>query len=174
MEVALGEIRQPLSEIPAETGSGVTLEIRATRAAAEADRISSPPDPLAFGLVKGSVFRSLAALDGRYFSTEPAATSRRLTRIIATLVRIARCLCRAGFPLLIASGCDADGTEGRGPQRCSGTPGGAGHPGPPRALRITGRSGLCLATTRKPCRAKAAATPGNMLRVWPGTAVSTG
>src|ERR1700722_12565046 len=72
VEVALGGIRQTLTEIPAETGSGVTLAIRATRAAAEADRISSPPDRLAFGLMQGGVFRSLAALDGRYFSTEVA------------------------------------------------------------------------------------------------------
>src|SRR5580693_9900142 len=40
--------------------------------------------------------------------------------------------------------------------------------------RITGRSGLRRATTPKPCRAKAAATPGNRLVVWPGTAVSIG
>ncbi len=72
VEVALGGIRQTLTEIPAETGSGVTLAIRATRAAAQAGRISSPPDRLAFGLMEGSMFRSLAALDGRYFSTEVA------------------------------------------------------------------------------------------------------
>lgn len=72
VEVALGDIRQTLTEIPVETGSGVTLAIRATRAVAEAGRISSPPDRLAFGLMESGVFRSLAALDGRYFSTEVA------------------------------------------------------------------------------------------------------
>jgi xylan 1,4-beta-xylosidase len=72
VEVALGDIRQTLTEIPVETGSGVTLVIRATRAVAEAGRISSPPDRLAFGLMESGVFRSLAALDGRYFSTEVA------------------------------------------------------------------------------------------------------
>jgi len=35
----------------------------------------------------------------------------------------------------------------------------------PSILRITGRSGLRRATTWKPCRAKAAAIPGNKLRV---------
>jgi xylan 1,4-beta-xylosidase len=72
VEVALGEIRQTLAEIPVDTGSAVTLAIRATAAAAEPDRISSPPDRLAFGLMEGSLFRSLAELDGRYFSTEVA------------------------------------------------------------------------------------------------------
>ena len=72
MEVALGDIRQTLTEIPVETGSGVTLAIRATRAVAEAGRIPDPPDRLAFGLMNGGVFRSLTALDGRYFSTEVA------------------------------------------------------------------------------------------------------
>ena len=72
VEVALGEIRQTLAEVPAETGSAVTLAIRATRAAAEAGRITSPPDRLAFGLMEGGEFRSLAELDGRYFSTEVA------------------------------------------------------------------------------------------------------
>ena len=72
MEVALGEIRQTLTEAPADTGSAVTLAIRATRAAAEAGRITSPPDRLAFGLMEGGEFRSLAELDGRYFSTEVA------------------------------------------------------------------------------------------------------
>ena len=41
-------------------------------------------------------------------------------------------------------------------------------------LRITGRSGLCRATTWKPCLAKVDAIPGNRLRVCPGTAISTG
>ena len=35
----------------------------------------------------------------------------------------------------------------------------------PRILRITGRSRLRRATTWKPCRAKAAAIPGNKLPV---------
>jgi hypothetical protein len=43
-----------------------------------------------------------------------------------------------------------------------------------RTLRITGLSGWRRATTWKPCWAKADATPRNRLRVWPGTAVSTG
>src|SRR5215470_17027797 len=43
-----------------------------------------------------------------------------------------------------------------------------------RILRITGRWGWRRATTWKPCRAKVDATPRNKLRVWPGTAVSTG
>ena len=43
-----------------------------------------------------------------------------------------------------------------------------------RTLRITGRSGWRRATTWKPCSAKTDATPRNRLRVWPGTAVSTG
>jgi len=72
VEVTLGEIRQTLAEVPAETGGAVTLAIRATRAAPEADRITSPPDRLAFGLMDGGEFRSLAELDGRYFSTEVA------------------------------------------------------------------------------------------------------
>jgi hypothetical protein len=72
VEVALGEIRQTLTEAPANTRSAVTLAIRATRAAAEAGRMTSPPDRLAFGLMDGSEFQSLAELDGRYFSTEVA------------------------------------------------------------------------------------------------------
>jgi xylan 1,4-beta-xylosidase len=72
VEVALGEIRQTLSEVPVESGSAVTLAIRATRATPEADRITLPPDRLAFGLMEGGEFRSLAELDGRYFSTEVA------------------------------------------------------------------------------------------------------
>jgi xylan 1,4-beta-xylosidase len=72
VEVTLGEIRQTLAEVPAETGSAVTLAIRAARAAPEAGRITSPPDRLAFGLMDGGEFRSLAELDGRYFSTEVA------------------------------------------------------------------------------------------------------
>jgi hypothetical protein len=44
----------------------------------------------------------------------------------------------------------------------------------PRILRITGRSGLRLVTTWKPCRAKAAAIPENKFPVWDGTVVSTG
>ena len=39
---------------------------------AEAGRITSPPDRLAFGLMEDGQFRSLAELDGRYFSTEVA------------------------------------------------------------------------------------------------------
>jgi xylan 1,4-beta-xylosidase len=72
VEVALGEIRHTLAEVPAGPGSTVTLAVRATRAAAEAGRITSPPDRLAFGLMEGSEFRSLAELDGRYLSTEVA------------------------------------------------------------------------------------------------------
>ena len=76
VEVALGEIRQTLAELPAElpaeTGSAFTLAIRSTRAAAEAGRITTAPDRLAFGLMEGGEFRSLAELDGRYFSTEVA------------------------------------------------------------------------------------------------------
>jgi hypothetical protein len=44
----------------------------------------------------------------------------------------------------------------------------------PRNLRITGRAGRRRDTTSKPCPAKTDATPRNRLRVWPGTAVSTG
>ena len=72
VEVALGEIRQTLAEVPAGTGGAVTLAIRATRAAPEAGRITGPPDRLAFGLMDGAEFRSLAELDGRYLSTEVA------------------------------------------------------------------------------------------------------
>ena len=72
VEVALGEIRQTLAEVPVESGSAVTLAIRATRAEAEANRITSAPDRLAFGLMEGGEFRSLAELDGRYLSTEVA------------------------------------------------------------------------------------------------------
>ena len=50
----------------------------------------------------------------------------------------------------------------------------SGQPGAPRLFRSTGRSGLRRATTRKPCRAKTEATPGNRLPVWAGTAVSNG
>jgi hypothetical protein len=50
----------------------------------------------------------------------------------------------------------------------------AGHSDVLRILRITGRWGWRRATTWKPCRAKVDATPGNRLRVWPGTVVSTG
>jgi len=69
---ALGEIRHTLAEVPADTGSAVTLAIRAVRPAPEPDRITSPPDRVAFGLIEGGEFRSLAELDGRYFSTEVA------------------------------------------------------------------------------------------------------
>ena len=72
VEVALGEIRQTLTEAHAGPGSAVTLAIRATRAAPEAGRITGPPDRLAFGLMEGGEFRSLAELDGRYFSSEGA------------------------------------------------------------------------------------------------------
>ena len=71
-EVALGEIRLTLAEVPVASGSAVTLAIRATRAAPEAGRITSPPDRVAFGLMEDGEFRSLAELDGRYFSTEVA------------------------------------------------------------------------------------------------------
>jgi xylan 1,4-beta-xylosidase len=72
VEVMLGEIRQTLAEILADSGGPVTLAIRATHAAAQTGRITSPPDRLAFGLVEGGEFRPLAELDGRYFSTEVA------------------------------------------------------------------------------------------------------
>lgn len=44
----------------------------ATCAPPEAGRITSPPDRLAFGVMEGGEFRSLAELDGRYLSTEVA------------------------------------------------------------------------------------------------------
>ena len=53
-------------------GDTAVLAIRATRAAPEADRITGPPDRLAFGLMDGGEFRALAELDGRYLSTEVA------------------------------------------------------------------------------------------------------
>ena len=72
VEVAIGEIRHTLAEIAASPGGAVTLAIRATNPAAQAGRITSPPDHLAFGLMDGSEFRPLAGLDGRYLSTEVA------------------------------------------------------------------------------------------------------
>ena len=77
VEVAVGDIRQTLAEVPVPPGAAlpdaaVTLAIRATRAAPEPGRITGAPDRLAFGVMAAGGFRSLAELDGRYFSTEVA------------------------------------------------------------------------------------------------------
>jgi beta-xylosidase len=72
VEVAVGDIRQTLAEAPALPDATVTLAIRATRAAPVPGRITGAPDRLAFGVVEAGGFRSLAELDGRYFSTEVA------------------------------------------------------------------------------------------------------
>jgi hypothetical protein len=69
---------------------------------------------------------------------------------------------------------DRDRPGRRRPDRAEGGRNAALRHGAGRLRRITGRSGLRRATTPKPCRAKVAATPGNRLVVWPGTAVSTG
>ena len=72
VEVAVGDIRQTLADAPALPDATVTLAIRATRAAPVPGRITGAPDRLAFGVVEAGGFRSLAELDGRYFSTEVA------------------------------------------------------------------------------------------------------
>jgi hypothetical protein len=72
VEVAIGDIRQTLADVPSLSDAAVTLAIRATRAAPVPGRITSAPDRLAFGVMEAGGFRSLAELDGRYFSTEVA------------------------------------------------------------------------------------------------------